>query len=142
MADSCSVSEPPGPGSWRGGTVSGSTVPSRPPARPWRSSASSPAETASTTRVRTEVSAGLSSCSSKMDVRMLRMASSSVVQRNWPGGRQQALAELERWNEFVRSTAEPLVQAWRDCQRHKARTASDVVTNNRVDIGRGARGVY
>ena len=46
--------------------------------------------------------------------RFREMPSSGVVQRNWPGGRQQALAELARWNEFAQHTAQPLVQAWRE----------------------------
>ena len=37
----------------------------------------------------------------------------SVVQRNWPGGRDQAKAEEERWNSFVATHATPNVLLWR-----------------------------
>jgi ATP-dependent helicase/nuclease subunit A len=40
----------------------------------------------------------------------------TVVQRNWPEGRDQALAELEAWNEFARTHAVEHVANW-----HRAR---------------------
>jgi ATP-dependent helicase/nuclease subunit A len=36
----------------------------------------------------------------------------TVVQRNWPEGRDQALAELEAWNEFARTHAVDHVATW------------------------------
>ena len=36
-----------------------------------------------------------------------------VVQKNWPGGTAQGKQEKHRWEEFVQSTAEPLVELWR-----------------------------
>jgi ATP-dependent helicase/nuclease subunit A len=36
-----------------------------------------------------------------------------LTQRNWPGGREQAKAELERWNGFAVEIALPLVRVWR-----------------------------
>lgn len=36
-----------------------------------------------------------------------------VVQRNWPGGGKQALAELDRWNQFVSLHAKPHIETWR-----------------------------
>ena len=38
----------------------------------------------------------------------------SVVQKMWPGKKAQALAELDRWNDFVQQYAEPLLLAWRE----------------------------
>jgi ATP-dependent helicase/nuclease subunit A len=40
----------------------------------------------------------------------------SVVQKNWPGGKVQALAEKARWDEFVTNYAAPAVRAWRECR--------------------------
>jgi len=37
----------------------------------------------------------------------------SIVQKMWPGGKEQALAELERWNEFRQQHAEPFLDRWR-----------------------------
>ncbi len=37
-----------------------------------------------------------------------------IVQKNWLEGKGQALAELDRWNDFALTHAEPLVQAWRE----------------------------
>jgi ATP-dependent helicase/nuclease subunit A len=37
----------------------------------------------------------------------------TVVQRNWPKGRDQALTELGTWNEFARGNAVDHVAAWR-----------------------------
>ncbi|MBM3302925.1 MAG: UvrD-helicase domain-containing protein, partial [Deltaproteobacteria bacterium] len=37
-----------------------------------------------------------------------------IVQRNWPGGKDQANEELERWDLFRSSVAEPLVRQWRE----------------------------
>ena len=37
-----------------------------------------------------------------------------LVQRNWPGKGEQALAELDRWNVFVRDYAIPLTQVMRE----------------------------
>jgi ATP-dependent helicase/nuclease subunit A len=37
-----------------------------------------------------------------------------VVQKNWPGKSKQALAELDRFNDFWREHAEPLLRAWRE----------------------------
>ena len=36
-----------------------------------------------------------------------------VVQKNWPGKRAQALAEKERWDNFVQQYAQPMLLAWR-----------------------------
>ena len=38
----------------------------------------------------------------------------SVVQKMWPGKREQALAERDRWNDFVQRYADPLRLAWRE----------------------------
>jgi len=38
----------------------------------------------------------------------------TVVQRNWPGGKAQALEELARWDGFVEDIAQPLVKTWRE----------------------------
>ena len=38
----------------------------------------------------------------------------TVVQRNWPGGRAQALEELARWDGFVEEIAQPLAKTWRE----------------------------
>ena len=38
----------------------------------------------------------------------------SVVQKMWPGKKAQALAELNRWNDFVQQYADPLLLAWRE----------------------------
>ena len=38
----------------------------------------------------------------------------SVVQKMWPGKKAQALAELERWNNFVEQYVGPLLLAWRE----------------------------
>lgn len=35
-----------------------------------------------------------------------------VVQKIWPGKRAQALAERDRWEDFVETTAKPLVELW------------------------------
>lgn len=43
----------------------------------------------------------------------------SVVQRNWPGGRAQALAELARWDKFIAEHVEPLLAAWREYRYEK-----------------------
>ena len=40
--------------------------------------------------------------------------SASVVQKMWPGKKAQALAELDRWNDFVQQYAEPMLLAWRE----------------------------
>jgi ATP-dependent helicase/nuclease subunit A len=40
--------------------------------------------------------------------------SASVVQKEWPGKKPQALAELARWEDFTARHAEPLLQAWRE----------------------------
>jgi len=37
----------------------------------------------------------------------------NVVQKMWPGGKEQALAELERWNDFRQNHAEPYLAQWR-----------------------------
>ena len=37
-----------------------------------------------------------------------------VVQKNWPGRGEQALAELARWNEFNAKHAQPLLKNWRE----------------------------
>lgn len=39
---------------------------------------------------------------------------SKVVQKNWPGKKDQALAELDRWNAFTNQYALQLVQTWRE----------------------------
>ncbi len=36
----------------------------------------------------------------------------TVVQKNWPGKREQALAEKDRWDRFTETTAQPLVDLW------------------------------
>jgi ATP-dependent helicase/nuclease subunit A len=38
----------------------------------------------------------------------------TVVQKNWPGGKPQALAELARWDDFAGDLAQPLIQTWRE----------------------------
>jgi len=35
------------------------------------------------------------------------------TQKNWPGGKEQALREHERWNRFATEVAAPFVAAWR-----------------------------
>ena len=35
------------------------------------------------------------------------------TQKNWPGGKEQALREHDRWNAFARDVAVPFVTAWR-----------------------------
>jgi len=35
-----------------------------------------------------------------------------LVQRNWPEGGRQAIAELDRWNDFTVKTAQPLGESW------------------------------
>ncbi len=37
-----------------------------------------------------------------------------LVQRNWPGGKIQALDEWERWNRFVEELSQPLLRTWRE----------------------------
>jgi ATP-dependent helicase/nuclease subunit A len=37
-----------------------------------------------------------------------------VIQKNWPSGKLQALGELERWNQFVYTYADPILLAWRE----------------------------
>jgi len=37
-----------------------------------------------------------------------------VVQKKWPGGKAQALAELDRWQQFAADVAQPLVARWRE----------------------------
>jgi ATP-dependent helicase/nuclease subunit A len=37
-----------------------------------------------------------------------------VVQKQWPGKRDQAKAELARWNAFASQIAQPLLQTWRE----------------------------
>jgi ATP-dependent helicase/nuclease subunit A len=37
----------------------------------------------------------------------------TVVQKLWPGKKAQALAELQRWDDFAAKYAMPLVEAWR-----------------------------
>ena len=36
------------------------------------------------------------------------------MQKNWPGGKPQALAELASWNDFAGEVAQPLIQTWRE----------------------------
>jgi ATP-dependent helicase/nuclease subunit A len=36
-----------------------------------------------------------------------------LVQRQWPGGKEQAAEVLEKWNRFVRDQAAPFLLAWR-----------------------------
>ena len=48
-----------------------------------------------------------------MDI-LTEFRSVTVVQKNWPYGKQQALDELERWDEFRTAFAEPLVRRWRE----------------------------
>jgi len=38
----------------------------------------------------------------------------AVIQKNWPSKKEQALGELDRWNEFVQQYAEPLLLKWRE----------------------------
>lgn len=40
----------------------------------------------------------------------------TIVQRNWPGGKTQAVAELERWNLFTEHHAARLVSLWRQAR--------------------------
>lgn len=37
----------------------------------------------------------------------------TCTQKNWPGGKEQALREHERWNKFCAEVAGPFVTAWR-----------------------------
>jgi len=37
-----------------------------------------------------------------------------IVQKNWLGGKNEALAELDRWNDFTRDYATPLLLVWRE----------------------------
>ena len=37
-----------------------------------------------------------------------------VVQKNWPDGKTQALAERDRWDDFAGRIAQPLVTTWRE----------------------------
>lgn len=37
-----------------------------------------------------------------------------VVQKNWPGKGEQAIAELARWNEFNAKHAQPMLKKWRE----------------------------
>jgi ATP-dependent helicase/nuclease subunit A len=39
-----------------------------------------------------------------------------VIQKMWPGKKEQALAEKALWNEFAEKTAAPLVTSWRECR--------------------------
>lgn len=48
-----------------------------------------------------------------MDI-LAEFTAGKVVQKNWPGGKQQALEELERWDAFRTNFAEPLVRLWRE----------------------------
>jgi len=36
----------------------------------------------------------------------------NLIQKNWPGGKSQALAELAQWNDFASNVAKPLVTMW------------------------------
>ena len=47
----------------------------------------------------------------------------TIVQRNWPGGKQQACEELERWDAFRATFAEPLVRSWREKRYERAMRA-------------------
>ena len=38
----------------------------------------------------------------------------TVVQKNWPKGKAQALSELVRWDAFAGEVAQPLVKTWRE----------------------------
>ncbi|MFB3785750.1 MAG: UvrD-helicase domain-containing protein [bacterium] len=40
------------------------------------------------------------------------MTPKQTVHKNWPEKKEQALAELERWNEFAAATAAPLLELW------------------------------
>ena len=40
------------------------------------------------------------------------LSNKAVIQKCWPGGKTQALAELDRWNEFAASHAVPLTDRW------------------------------
>ena len=49
-----------------------------------------------------------------MEVLEVFDGSVSVVQKKWPEKKPQALAELERWNQFKDKYADPLLLAWRE----------------------------
>lgn len=42
------------------------------------------------------------------------LGKTTVVQKNWPGGKPQALAELASWDDFAEEVAQPLIQTWRE----------------------------
>ncbi len=46
-----------------------------------------------------------------------------IVQKVWPGGREQAKAELARWEEFSQGHAQPMAALWRQ-QRYAAAMAA------------------
>jgi ATP-dependent helicase/nuclease subunit A len=45
---------------------------------------------------------------------LAEFGSVKVVQRNWPGGKAQAVAEQARWQQFAAEVAQPLVARWRE----------------------------
>jgi ATP-dependent helicase/nuclease subunit A len=59
-----------------------------------------------------------------------------VVQKNWPGGKKQALAEQERWQTFTADVAQPLVQRWRE---RRYPVALRVLQGAMVEYERGRR---
>ncbi len=67
------------------------------------------------------------------------LTSRDLVQRNWPGGKKQALAELERWNEFAEAHAVRLTDLWL-ARRYEAclraiRPAVDTYDRHRRKVG-------
>lgn len=46
------------------------------------------------------------------------MTTTKLVQKNWPGGPDQAKIELKRWNCFVDQHAGPLRRTWRELRYH------------------------
>jgi ATP-dependent helicase/nuclease subunit A len=71
-----------------------------------------------------------------------RMANLSVgvVQKKWPGGRDQAKAEEACWNDFITQYAEPALKLWRQHRYEKVlravQPATAIYERLRHDLGR------
>jgi ATP-dependent helicase/nuclease subunit A len=46
------------------------------------------------------------------------MKRTSIVQKNWPEGKDVAVQTLDKWNHFTATHAEPLLDAWRQRRYH------------------------
>lgn len=57
--------------------------------------------------------ANLDRASELMEI-LAEFVPAKVVQKNWPGGKNQALAEQARWDAFAAEVAEPLAARWRE----------------------------